>query len=176
MLFLANLILSIFSGVFLHPIQLHVSSQYLPYVKHSQYILRHLDLEHLQVSFPTVVDFYLIIVSWVSYSIVDYRFRVFLPRPRVLRLDEDGETQLWFALLFRIESFWFTEFWRERFWFFDLAFLSLFLSWVKSLKPPVPSFSTLELKIRVKIILTFGHFYFFREKAFVADRKIALVN
>ena len=101
-LFLADLILSTFSGVFLQPIQLHVSSQYLPWVKHSQYILRHFDLEHLQVRFSTVVVFYFITVSWVSYSIVDCLFKVFFPSPLVFLLVDEGEAPL--TDLWRIES------------------------------------------------------------------------
>ena len=77
---------SIFYSVFMHPVQLQFASQNLPAVKHSQYILRHLLFLHLQTRCYIDSVFYFKTDSWGSLSISTYFSRVFLPRPRVLRV------------------------------------------------------------------------------------------
>jgi hypothetical protein len=90
---------------------MQVSSQNLPSVKHSQYILRHLDLLHLQVKFYTVVDFFLITVSYLSSAIEVFLSWVFFPKPLVfLLVSVSGELPPFWYLspfwdYFNIESF-----------------------------------------------------------------------
>lgn len=74
------------SGVLWQFLQVQNSSQYLPWVKHSQYIFRHLLLLHLQVRFFTLVVFCLITLSCESLDISDYLFLVFSEGPRVFLL------------------------------------------------------------------------------------------
>ena len=69
--------------MFAQLIQVHLSSQKRPIVKHSQYILRHLDFVHLHLTFSQVVLFYFNWVNYRSRAIVDCLMRVFLPGPRV---------------------------------------------------------------------------------------------
>ena len=157
-----------FSGKLEQFLQEQDSSQYRPYVKHSQYIFKHLLLAHLQVSVATVVLFYLITVRFVSFAIVDYFWIVFLPRPLVLLFEEDGDTYDWLSDIFKIESvvFYFSAN-ETLFYFFISAFLSLFLLdylsvWVASLNWPVSSLLILNfvkktLKIK-SIILTVPFF------------------
>lgn len=147
MLFLAFLICSMLSGLLWHPWQLHLSSQYLPWVKHSQYILRHFDLEHLQVRCSTVVLFYFIMVNWVSWLIVDCLWRVFLPRPRVFLLAEEvGVTADCWPETLRMEST--PEEVLDKL-ALRLFFWSLFLSVVFSLNCPVPSLSILKNNLKI---------------------------
>ena len=65
---------------------MQLSSQNLPWVKHSQYIFRHLLLLHLQDRFITLVVFCLITLSCESFEISDYLILVFSEGPRVFLL------------------------------------------------------------------------------------------
>lgn len=161
--FLASFIAVRLSGVLLQFLQLQDSSQNRPWVKHSQYILRHLLLEQWHVKDATVVDFCLMTVNWVSLAIVDCFLIVFLPRPRVRLFDEllEGEFYELFSDILRIESFvpcfsnW--TFWDD-FCFFNSCFFSrfficplllLFWSKVSSLNYPVSSFAFLNTQIKL---------------------------
>lgn len=91
MLIRFSLINSLFSSTFIQLTQVHVWSQNLPAVKHSQYILRHLDLAHLQAT-VNEADFCRSSVSWGFMASSDFCFsRVFLPKPRRLLSDEFEE-------------------------------------------------------------------------------------
>ena len=111
MFFLESLIVFSFASVLWQFTQLQDSSQNLPSVKHSQYILRHLDLLHLQLKFYTVVDFFLITVSYLSSAIEVFLSWVFLPNPLVfLLVSVSGELPPFWYLspfwdCFNIESF-----------------------------------------------------------------------
>lgn len=106
-------IFSVFASVFKQSLHEQVSSQKRPWVKHSQYILRHRDLEHLHARFSTVVLFFFSSVNCGSSAIVACLSIVFLPGPRVLLFfDEDGDSLLgaFFSLvpcsdILRMESF-----------------------------------------------------------------------
>ena len=86
MFFLESLMAFSFCSVLWQFTQLQDSSQNLPSVKHSQYILRHLDLLHLQLKFYTVVDFFLMTVNYLSSAIEFFLSWVFLPKPLVFLL------------------------------------------------------------------------------------------
>ena len=110
MFFLESLIVFSFASVLWQFTQLQVSSQNLPSVKHSQYILRHLDLLHLQLKLATVVDFFLMTVSYLSSAIEFFLSWVFFPKPLVfLLVSVSGEfppcSRSPFWDYFNIESF-----------------------------------------------------------------------
>lgn len=106
MFFLESLMAFSFGSVLWQFTQLQDSSQNLPSVKHSQYILRHLDLLHLQLKFYTVVDFFLITVNYLSRAIEFFLSWVFFPRPLVfLRVSVSGEPRSPFWDCLNIESF-----------------------------------------------------------------------
>lgn len=105
--FLAALIKGKCSGKFEQFLHMQVGSQNLPYVKHSQYIFKHLLLLHLQVRLATVLLLALIIVNCWSIFIVLCLLIVFLPRPLVfLFVDELGDKpSVSCSDYFKIESF-----------------------------------------------------------------------
>lgn len=86
MFFLESLMAFSFCSVLWQFTQLQDSSQNLPSVKHSQYILRHLDLLHLQLKLATVVDFFLMTVSYLSSAMEFFLSYVFFPKPLVFLL------------------------------------------------------------------------------------------
>ena len=123
--FLAYLISLTLSIVFEQFLQLQVSSQNLPWVKHSQYIFRHLVLLQLQDSVFTEVDLAFSIVSYWSTLIVLCLLMVFLPSPRVFLLaDVFGDTPSSCSDWRKIESL---VFWNLTSGNLSCAFCSLFL-------------------------------------------------
>ena len=104
MFFLESLILFSFCSVLWQLTQQQLSSQNLPSVKHSQYIFKHLDLLHLQLRFYTVVDFFLITVSYLSSAFDVLLSIVFFPSPRVALLVSVSGDSPW-SDCFKMESF-----------------------------------------------------------------------
>jgi len=102
--------------------QVHLSSQNRPAVKHSQYILRHFDFAHLQKMAFDDVFYFIKVSSGCNYKVFCF-CKVFLPKPRVLRYFElFGELPLCALPLleiFKMESYFL------RIYFFSLLLVGL---------------------------------------------------